>query len=1124
MNAYLGQIKNRLEVGFRKNTNFFNIVKRYCQHWQDILISVLLGLLAVFSVCYATQLIAPGIVGERAFNIWFDGDSPRIYFNLIDPNHPWHERDKVHPLFSLLTYPFILIQTNVFHVEALTAINQLVAAVAFLWIIALFALLRLMGCYRLDAVVLSLLGAISAASMFWFVVPETYAFGSLSMLIALCFVALTQYQKISASWSTLISTLTLSFTTTNWMVGIFAAIVNHPYKRALQITVNALCLTTLLWAVEKRMFPATAFFLGDSEEQRYVALKESGGPFRSLTSFFLHTMVMPAIHIVDNIKYSRDRGWTVMMSTQSSIPGSGSVWGPVSVWLWVALLGLGLWALFSLKQHRKLRVVLGLSLLGQLALHLIYGRETFLYALHFIPFLVALVGLSTLTRFRPLAIGLAILLVLTAGINNGTQLNEAMAILRNAGPQRYQVQAQMSLRPKDPWPRGVGHVVLAAPGSREVDKAYHEPGGSFSPAVGSFGISVWLPDQSGNLQATSDSILLRDIEQQLDWSNGQKIPGVLTTTKDYQTHWTATDIQDWRLHLKTSMHTVTKPVLAIRSVGPAGGPINSLNWDGKRLLINDRWSVTPTRTPAKVYLGEEGHPGWLSERSDITQWQGETGWGYARFELANGSEWDFEVQDSQPDGASNGAISPPSWKTTQTEIDLSLPDKRFADSLNAQVAHLMMGIVGQETRPGEPMHYPLASQRDGAYEVVALARTGQLQVAKELSAYFAENDFFGGFGSEADAPGLSIWALTEVASRLKQPAYDQYIWSHVRRKADFILQMMTTTEPIRRAYNGIVVPKQQADPELSLVAEPAKDGLIIGRMDNQRPLLFVNAVSYRGLIDAAALAERLKQPVEAQRWRTASVKLQRAWEKTFQSAEVIIPETDADQSRQLKLLFGWQPPVGESQNDRTYISSLWPTWVATNQKAAFTQTLQARWQKRRDDQGGFQSSPLRTYFDLAEAHQWLFVNQPEPLWKTLEWFWHHQTSPGLYTWGEGSGEENSFNRWEKVRGWVKPPNVTPHYWTAAEMALLQLDMLAYTDLSANSPAIVIGAGVRQDWLKKPMSVRGLLLPNGKLDWQWDGQQMWVKIVGDPMDIRLGSVFPANTPLKVEYTQRPGTNT
>jgi hypothetical protein len=87
-------------------------------------------------------------------------------------------------------------------------------------------------------------------------------------------------------------------------------------------------------------------------------------------------------------------------------------------------------------------------------------------------------------------------------------------------------------------------------------------------------------------------------------------------------------------------------------------------------------------------------------------------------------------------------------------------------------------------------------------------------------------------------------------------------------------------------------------------------------------------------------------------------------------------------------------------------------------------------------------------------------------------------------------------------------------------------MLAYTDMSANSPSnlstTVIGSGIPQDWLKQPMSVSGIPMPNGYLDWQWDGKQMLVKITGEPTNIRLGSAFPAEIPLKVEYIQKNST--
>jgi hypothetical protein len=208
--------------------------------------------------------------------------------------------------------------------------------------------------------------------------------------------------------------------------------------------------------------------------------------------------------------------------------------------------------------------------------------------------------------------------------------------------------------------------------------------------------------------------------------------------------------------------------------------------------------------------------------------------------------------------------------------------------------------------------------------------------------------------------------------------------------------------------------------------------------------------------------------------------------------------------------------VEESLNPRTYISGLWPTWIATSNKVNFYDGLLRRWKKLRNDGGNFKNKPLWTYFELAETHQWLYLNQPERVWKTLNWFWSNQASPGLFTWWEGRGEENTFHRWENVRGWITPPHVTPHYWTAAEMLLLQLDMLSYVDESAEKPSLIIGAGIPKSWLDHNLSVTGLSLPIGRIDWSWNSKELNITIHGKNVDVRLSPSFPEGIPINVEY--------
>lgn len=251
-----------------------NINSAARQHRLDILILVVLAVAAGFTSYQAAKLVNPILFNPNTFNVWFDADIPRVFANMTERLSD-HYRVKVHPLFSLIAFSPVYVLRKALGIDAIAAVRLVIAAVASLWLGTMFVLLRLIGCRRFDATLFSLVAATSASAMFWFVVPETHLFGSLSMLVGLCLVAVTQYRKLSPWWFTGVSALTLSFTTTNWMVGILATLVNYSRKRALQITANAFCLVVLLWSVQKFIFPSAVFFLGDREEKQYLALHNS---------------------------------------------------------------------------------------------------------------------------------------------------------------------------------------------------------------------------------------------------------------------------------------------------------------------------------------------------------------------------------------------------------------------------------------------------------------------------------------------------------------------------------------------------------------------------------------------------------------------------------------------------------------------------------------------------------------------------------------------------------------------------------------------------------------------------------------------------------------------------------
>ncbi|MGA9383138.1 MAG: hypothetical protein WBV73_30615, partial [Phormidium sp.] len=719
-----------------------------------------------------------------------------------------------------------------------------------------------------------------------------------------------------------------------------------------------------------------------------------------MSSFFYQTIVMPAIEIKD----SPIRPDWVKLATNTLTPGSGGVWGTVAAICWTGLLIMGIWGFFTTKQQPKLRIVLGLTIVGQLLIHSVYGaRETFIYSLHFAPLLLILAAFSSLTRLRLVALVLAGLVVVSAGINNRSQFDRVTATLQTYGTPQQQVEQQMRLRPEDPWLRNAGHIVLGTPGSRAEDKAYYEPGGSFSPVVGSFGVSIWMVDKNGNLKATSDNIPLDKIKQQFTDLSDKQTPGIFTTTEYYQTYWSAPKPGIWQLTLKTPANSATRPVLVIRSVGPAGGAINSLNWDGQRLLINNRWSVKPNRTPVKVHLGSETSKGWNSQTSTLKQWEDRRGWGYARLELTTG-DTSIELANFTPGPANLNAPQ------ILSGMVLELPDRRFVETVNAQVAHLMMGIVGNRTTPSDPLNYPLPRFQDGAYQLVALARAGKLDVARQLSGYFAETDFVDGIQWKANVPALGIWALAEVAEQVNQPEYDRLVWPHIQRKAELIMDMLTTNRP------GYPVVEESKAP-FSEHPDFLKVDLLAGKMDNQPDLITLDPsasmMSYRALLDAATLADRVGQPGIAKRWRSEAAKLQAAWGKAFE------------------FLFSGTP--------ETYTSSLWPSGIGFSDREVLTQELERRWNESHDANGSLRP-PVTPDLNLAETHQWVFLGESDRVWNNLQWFWQNQASPGLYTWwGDNNklGElPKSFSQWRRYRGWINPPNVTPHYGADAQMLLL----------------------------------------------------------------------------------------
>jgi hypothetical protein len=399
--------------------------KRVLISITDVPTACLLGIFFCFVIFQASLAVPAMTLKSRYFDTWFEGDMPRVHQNMLYRDSD-HTETKVHPIFSLMAYSMTFAVKKSLNTDPITAVRLVDAGLAFVWIAGLFFLLRLAGCSPFDAVIFTILGAVSAASVFWLTVAERYSFASVSILSAFLAMATAEYRRVPGAVYALMNVLTFGITVTNGMAAILATIAQYKQslKHAVLIIALSVGITGLLWGVQTKAFPTAKIMVGDKLDSWNFNWNNdrSGGPAAVLASGFYHALIMPSIKLY---RKGGDPKETIMV-TQGARPGSASGWGACAVILWTILLGIGIWALTTLNEQRNLRAVLGLWLLFQAALYTAYGAETFLYALNFIVALIPIAALGALTPWRKVVVTLALLLIPCVFINNSLQFQKAV--------------------------------------------------------------------------------------------------------------------------------------------------------------------------------------------------------------------------------------------------------------------------------------------------------------------------------------------------------------------------------------------------------------------------------------------------------------------------------------------------------------------------------------------------------------------------------------------------------------------------------------------------------------------------------------------------------------------------
>lgn len=355
------------------------------------------------------------LLANSVDGVWFGAEiadtTRRLADDAIENDRPLRR-----PLAGLLLrLPVQLLANGTPHGGRVGAVRAVMAATSAMWAVGMFVLIRAIGCRRLDATLFAGLALTSAASMFWLSVPDPAGVSSLG-LIAIGIVAAWSFRRAPSEWLTTVgAALAVGAEAVHGAVALVAAVRLHPWRRALQVVVNAVCIVLVVGGVQRAVFPSPGLLLLHPSDRPAVRLPEPLTPLTAMAHSVVVSRVSPSVD-------------ATRLTLQQLLPTPGMI-GAVALLSWLAILALVLLSPLPPPQSAFRR--LALSVLGVLYVqHLLFGTEAFTDALSLTPWLVAVASLGTLTRWATMARCLAGAGMIAGATANLTELARSLELAR----------------------------------------------------------------------------------------------------------------------------------------------------------------------------------------------------------------------------------------------------------------------------------------------------------------------------------------------------------------------------------------------------------------------------------------------------------------------------------------------------------------------------------------------------------------------------------------------------------------------------------------------------------------------------------------------------------------------
>ena len=647
-------------------------------------------------------------------------------------------------------------------------------------------------------------------------------------------------------------------------------------------------------------------------------------------------------------------------------------------------------------------------------------------------------------------------------------------------------------------PRGQIHIPIGLPNTPDSLKTFVEAEGSFSPGFATYGIYFWLWDGQKLHAPTMDGV---KCEHGL-FPEGYLIPF---------SKWKANSITVRSAICQTQRQTPQGPLqllaayvdltntsnnpnsspkvslyVALRPLGPAGGPVNSISLsdDLSAILVNSHPALISTWKPSAAGVTESDTiadfalanklPPTTSATSPTGNCSAALRFDTTLFPFkpvaisficpilpgrrAVSHKWDAknpwaQLDDANPISADSGPLQPDPplsfykslnpddlfkdaqayWKDLVGRVSLSLPDPRWAEAFSAITSHLMLCM--NDNAPDVAVVNYNVFNRDGMYAANAFQKAGRPDLSAAAIDYFLSHPFNGRIHPEADNPGQILWIIGQHYLFTRDKPWLERVYPSLKKLANMVRYYRTTPGP-----HWVQLDSLDFGP--NLLPDKRKE-LKPGSCDGHHPE-YTEAYDIAGLRCAATLARDLNNDSDAANWSTLADTLFTQYQQKFEKS---LPKSYGS------------------------YSVLWPCHLYPyDQGPAHDQFKNIGPQKPTDWR----------YFPLASAHQGLLAGNRAAGHSTLSIHLDHPQMQGFFAFDEGGPSGSGAWRFARTTWPVFPQGdknpqgasiAMPHGWAVAELVLLLRDCLVYED----NDTLVLLAGIPDEWFtsKQPLIIQNL---------------------------------------------------